>query len=97
MNAFEPGRTLEAFKYIKSLYELRRTLQLVDANGQRFRIELWYCHTNSNAPWTAYVSIHQDEPSGWQEIPEFPWVEERDEATAIHQAVVFLEESAGNR
>ena len=80
---------LKDFPKINALSEHRRTLQL-EGYGSRFRIDLWYWHTAKRAPWVAYVHRHVDGDQ-WRGLPDFPWVQESDEQTAIHQALMFLQ------
>ena len=77
------------FPKIIALYEHRRTFQ-IEGYGNRFRIDLWYWHTSPKAPWVAYVHRHEDSDQ-WRELPDFPWVQESDEQTAIHRALTFLQ------
>lgn len=76
---------------IKSAYELRRTLEL-DVKGHQVRVELWYCHSNANAPWEGRVYRRHEGEGNWQRWAAFPWVQERSEQTAIRQALAFIGE-----
>ena len=77
------------FPKISAFYEHCRTFQ-IEGYGNRFRIDLWYWHTNEKAPWVAYVHRHEDGDQ-WQELADFPWVQEKDEQAAIHTALTFLQ------
>src|ERR1035438_1316027 len=87
---FDPN-VLKDFPGVKAVYELRRTLDL-EVHQTSVRIEVWYWHSNPNSPWVTKVHTRGKRPDRWKEWPDFPWVEERDEATAIHQALAFIEE-----
>jgi hypothetical protein len=80
---------LEDFKGITSAHELRRTLEL-EMKGKPVRIEVWYWHSNPKCPWVARVHTRSGKSETWKEWPEFPWVEQRDEGSAIHDALDFI-------
>jgi hypothetical protein len=81
----------EDFKGITSVYELRRTLEL-EVKSHLVRIELWYWHSNPSCRWEARVYRRNEGAETWKQWTEFPWVQERDEDTAIRQALNFIEE-----
>ena len=84
---------LEDFKGITSVYELRRILEL-EMRGKPVRIEVWYWHSNPNAPWVARVHTRSEKSETWKEWPEFPWVQQRDEDSAIRDALDFIGDRA---
>lgn len=87
---------LEDFKGITSIYELRRTLEL-EVREYPVHIELWYWHSNPNCRWEARVYRRTEGAENWKRWSEFPWVQERDENTAIRQALSFIEERFQNK
>lgn len=79
----------EDFEGLAGIYELRRTLEL-EVKGKPVRIEVWYRHDNPNASWYGGVYTRPDASHGWKKWPEFPWVQSRDEESAIRDALDFL-------
>jgi hypothetical protein len=96
MNSLLESSMFGEVEGITSVYELRRTLEL-DLKGHQVRIELWYCHSNANAPWEGRVYRRHEREGNWQRWTAFPWVQERNEETAIRQALAFLEERFQDR
>jgi hypothetical protein len=78
----------KAFASISGVYELRRVLEVTAGPGT-YRVELMFNHLNANASWSARV---YREGAAGLELEDFPWVDERTEDTAIHNALAFLEE-----
>jgi len=81
---------LEDFKGMTPAYELRRTLELT-VKGIPVRVEVWYCHTNQNAPWSARLHTRGEKPGTWKES-ELPSTDDRNEDAALRMALTFIEE-----
>jgi hypothetical protein len=80
------------FEEVKESYELRRVLEVV-LGGKTYRIELLHSYSNANAPWNAHIYVEIG--SKWQRFADFPCVMQRDEETALRDALDFLQEGAG--
>jgi hypothetical protein len=80
------------FSDVSEMCELKRTLQ-VTIKDTIYRVEVFYCHSNPNAEWTASIYSSYD-GSYWTQLEEFPWIGEREEETAIRLSLNFLTERA---
>jgi hypothetical protein len=85
------AKMLKAFESISEANEVRRVLEVVTGAGT-YRVELLFNYSNANAPWNTHVYLRKGE--AWERIPDFPWVMERTEESAIRSAFDFLEERA---
>ena len=77
------------FKKITARCELRRALEFIIGRAS-YRVEVFYCYSNSKSPWTA--KTYSEKRGDWKSIPDFPWVGERNEEAAIRTALNFLQE-----
>ena len=77
------------FKNITTQCEPRRTLEFM-IDKATYRVEVLYCHSNPKSPWTAQA--YTEKRNGWKCVPDFPWVNERNEEAAIRAAFSFLED-----
>lgn len=76
---------------ITDVHELRRVVEF-EMHGKRLRLEILYWHSNLKCPWVARM-LRRDGPfEPWSPWEDFPWVEERDEVTAIRTALSFVED-----
>jgi hypothetical protein len=55
-----------------------------------YRVEVLYCYSNPKSPWTAQA--YTEKRDGWKCVPDFPWVNEKNEEAAIRAAFSFLED-----
>lgn len=77
------------FKNITTQCELRRTLEFM-IDKASYRVDVLYCYSNPKSRWTA--KAYSEMRAGWKEIPDFPWVLEKNEEAAIRAALTFLED-----
>jgi hypothetical protein len=83
------SKVFPEFKNITTQCELRRTLEFM-IDKATYRVEVLYCYSNPKSPWTAQA--YTEKRDGWKCVPDFPWVNERNEEAAIRAAFRFLED-----
>jgi len=76
---------------ITAVHELRRVVEF-ELHAQQLRLEILYWHSNPKCPWVAQMLRRDGAFKPWIPWEEFPWVEERDEETAIRTALGFADE-----
>jgi len=76
------------FKRITTQCELRRTVEFM-IDKTTYRVEVLYCYSRPK-PWTAQA--YSEKRDGWKCVPDFPWVNEKNEEAAIRAAFSFLED-----
>jgi hypothetical protein len=77
------------FKKISTQCELHRTLEF-RINQADYRVEVLYCYSNPKTPWSAQA--YSERQNVWRCVPEFPWVQEKNEESAIRTALSFLQD-----
>jgi hypothetical protein len=93
VNYMELDKVFADFKDVTAQYELKRTLEVV-VNGKTYRLEVLYCYSNPRARWVVYAYTHN--LSGWKQLPNSEWVQNRDQKSAIRSALEFLEGRESN-
>lgn len=84
----------KAFPTVSGVYELKRTIKF-SVGSRNYRIEVYLNYMNANAP--SHGRVYEEVDERWEKIPEFPWIDERDEDSAIRSALTFLEDRAEGR
>ena len=81
------SKVFPEFKNITTQCELRRTLEFM-IDKASYRLDVLYCYSNPKSPWTA--KAYSEKRNGWKDVPDFPWITEKNEEATIREALTFL-------
>jgi hypothetical protein len=76
-----------------SYREVGQALEMT-LGAMQYRVELVHQDSNKTNPWG--VKVYSMQSGDWKPVTDFPWVQERNEGSALRLTLSFIQEGKAN-